>query len=132
MTTLAAEKLYLARHEVEMENKNNAIYNPHKKAFKDLPVIYGFNNGGSSGWLSAQLIAEDGTGLGGHCCSNEGYMQHDLGILHATRPDRHEGFKKHYPLGYRMEFVSYAKVKNHIGLRDAFKKNKDTEPQIEK
>lgn len=82
-----------------------AIYNPNNKPVEELPVIYGFNNGGNYGMMHAQLIAEDGTAMGSHLCSSEGYMLGDLGILEGTRPDRHEGFKKHYPDGYRMAFA---------------------------
>ena len=56
MTTEAAAKHYLAAHEHEMEGKGYAIYNPLNKLIKELPVIYGFNNGGSPGWYHAQLI----------------------------------------------------------------------------
>lgn len=123
MTTKAAEKLYEAQHVHSMEGKKNAIFNPYDKPIEELPVIYGFNNGGSEGWYHAVLIAEDGTGLGGHVCSSEAYMPHDLGILEGTRPDRHEGFRKHYPNGYRMEFVGYKDVLAHDGLKRAFKLN---------
>jgi hypothetical protein len=101
----------------------NAVFNPHNKLLSDLPVIYGFNNGGSAGFLSAVLIAEDGTGLGGHCCSHEYYMPSDLGVRAGSRPDRHEGFQKHYPDGYRMEFVSHGKVLAHPALARAFELN---------
>jgi hypothetical protein len=81
-----------------------------------LPVIYGFNNGGSCGWLSAQLLAQDGTRLGGHVCSHEVYMPADLGVLENTRPDRHEEFQRHYPHGYRMVFIGHPEVFTHRGL----------------
>lgn len=110
MTTKAAANLYLAQHLYNMEGKGWAVYNPHKKQLSDLPVIFGFNNGGSPGWYSAVLIAEDGTGLGAHLCSHEGYMEHDLGILEGTREDRHEAFREHYPDGYRMEFLTLEEV----------------------
>lgn len=121
MTTPAAARLYEAQHLMEMEGKRYAIFNPHGKPIDELPVIYGFNNGGSSMFLSAVLIAQDGTPLGGHACSSEGYMPHDLGILEGTRPDRHERFREHYPDGYRMEFVGYNAVKEHDGLMAAIK-----------
>lgn len=124
MTTPAAARLYLAQHLMEMEGKPYAVFNPHNKPVDDLPVIFGFNNGGSSGWFSAQLIAEDGTGLGGHICSHEGYMRHDLGILEGTRADRHETFRKHYPDGYRMAFVSHDEVEQCQPLLKAFELNK--------
>lgn len=119
MTTRAAEQFYLARHRYENEGRKWAVFNPENKPLEELPVIYGFNNGGSPGWYDAVLIAADGTYLGGHLCSAEGYMEHDLGVLEGTRDDRHEGFKKHHPAGYRMEFVSGDEVRTHAGLLEA-------------
>lgn len=100
-----------------------AVHNPHKKPVSKLPVIYGFNNGGSPGFFSGVLIAEDGTGLGGHLCSHEAYMYGDLGIEEGHRPDRHKTFQEHYPDGYRMDFVSYKDVPNHRALNLAFERN---------
>jgi len=100
---------------------NNAIYNPQSLPVESLPVIYGFNNGGSMGFMHAQLLAEDGTPLGSHLCSSEGFMPGDLGILEGTRADRHEHFQAHYPNGYRMEFVSYDDVRGHEKLMAAIK-----------
>lgn len=88
-----------------MDRDQFAIFNPHNKPVDQLPVIYGFNNGGSPGFYYACLLAEDGTSLGSHICSHEGFMYGDLGILEGHRADRHEGFRKHYPEGYRMDFV---------------------------
>lgn len=96
-----------------------AVYNPHGKPVEELPVIYGTNNGGSSDFLSAILIAQDGTILGSHICSDEGFMPGDLGVLDGFRPDRHETFRAHYPDGYRMEFISYHEFKNHPGIQAA-------------
>ena len=131
MTTPAAERLYLAQHRYEMEGRRWAIFNPNDKPLEELPVIYGFNNGGSPGWYSAVLLAEDGTALGGHCCSDEGYMEHDLGILEGTRADRHETFQEHYPDGYRMEFVKAADVKSHAGLMEAYRLNQGKRQESE-
>ena len=119
MTTEAAARLYEAKHVLEWDGVPLAAYNPLSKPIEDLPVIYGFNNGGQEGGLSAVLMAEDGTSLGGHCCSSEGYMPHDLGCIEGTRPDRHEEFQKHYPGGYRMEFVGYKNVEKHEKLMAA-------------
>lgn len=123
MTTAAAERLYLARHLVEWEGKGYAVYNPHGKPLDELPVIYGFNNGGSRGWYNGVLIAESGHCLGGHICSDESYMPHDLGVIEGSRPDRHETFRKHYPDGYRMDFVGADQVRTHAGLMAAYEKN---------
>ena len=123
MTTPRAEAYYLAKHRYETEGMKWAVFNPKSIPIEELPVIYGFNNGGRPGWYHAQLISEDGMGLGSHLCSSEGYMEHDLGILEGTRPDRHEGFQKHYPDGYRMEFVSSDKLKGHEGIDRAYELN---------
>jgi hypothetical protein len=106
-----------------MEKSRFAVYNPHNKPTEELPVIYGFNNGGSPGWYSGVLLAEDGTGLGGHMCSHEAFMYGDLGIVEGSRPDRHEAFREHYPDGYRMDFVSSSDVMAHPGLDAAYLKN---------
>lgn len=130
MTTQAAEKLYLAQHLHQWEGKGYAVFNPQNKPIEELPVIYGFNNGGSPGWFSGCLMAEDGTGLGGHVCSSEGYMPHDLGVTEGARPDRHEGFRKHYPDGYRMDFVPGSEVLKHEGLTAAYLKNQALQKDI--
>jgi len=95
-------------------NQDNAVAEAH------MPTIYGFNNGGPYGFMEGLLLAEDGTFLGQHICSNESFMPGDLGIREGSRPDRHEIFRAHYPNGYRMEFVSYEAVPNHPGLQSAF------------
>jgi len=123
MTTPEAERRYLREHLAVMNGRKVAVYNPHSKPVNELPVIYGFNNGGSPGWYSADLMAEDGTYMGGHVCSHEGYMLHDLGIIEDTRPDRHEDFKRHYPDGYRMAWVPTTDVRTHEGLNRAYALN---------
>lgn len=125
MTTEAAARMYEAQHMMEWGDKGYVVYNPHGKPVEDLPTIYGFNNGGSSGWMSAVAIAADGTVLGGHTCSSESYMPHDLGIVEGARPDRHEqSYQKHYPDGYKMDFVSYEDVPKHQELLAALERNK--------
>jgi len=121
MTTKEAQALYEQEHLLEWGGAKGliAIYNPVNKPVEELPVIYGFNNGGSPGFCYGILIAEDGIELGGHVCSSEVYMPHDLGILEGARPDRHEIFRSHYPDGYRMEFVSYKDVLKHEKLKQA-------------
>lgn len=127
MTTAAAAALYEAQHVHAHSHLRVAVVNPNNRPVAELPVIYGFNNGGNSGWMSAVLMAQDGTGLGGHVCSSEAYMPADLGILEGSRPDRHEGFKQHYPDGYRMEFVS-GDPRKHEGLMAAYALNQAKAP----
>ena len=105
------------------------VFNPHEKPLEELPTIFGFNNGGSPGFLHAQLIAEDGTPLGSHICSGEGFMPGDLGIKKGSRSDRHECFKEHYPDGYKMEFVGGHEVRTHDGLKKAIENNKNLKPE---
>lgn len=131
MTTPAAERLYEAQHLLQWEGNPLAVFNPHGKPLNELPVIYGFNNGGEPGWMSGVLLAEDGTYLGGHICSSESYMPHDLGVIEGARPDRHEAFRKHYPDGYCMDFVSGRDARGHVGLNAAFKKNQAQADQSE-
>lgn len=125
MTTPQAEMQYLSAHLQEWADKGYAVFNPHDQPLHMLPVIYGFNNGGSPGWYSGCLLASDGEGMGGHVCSNEGYMPHDLGVLEGSRPDRHEGFQKHFPDGYRMDFIPSSEVRTHEGLEAAYKLNQE-------
>jgi len=126
MTTPQAEAQYLAEHLSRWADKGYAVHNPHNKKVEELPVIYGFNNGGSSSFLSAISISEDGVQLGGHACSSEFYMPHDLGIVEGARKDRHEeSYMKHYPDGYRMDFVGYDDAKTHKGLQAALKANQE-------
>lgn len=114
------------------ENQMNyAVFNPHGKPVDELPFIYGFNNGESPGWFSGVLLAEDGTPLGGHLCSHEYYMLGDLGITEGSRPDRHEDFQKHYPDGYRMDFVTFDDVRSHEGLSKAIDIASAREPDEE-
>jgi hypothetical protein len=108
-----------------------AVYNPNGRPVADLPVIYGFNNGGPVGFMHGQLIAEDGTALGSHVCSNEGYMPGDLGVREGTRKDRHETFRAHYPDGYRMEFVGHAEVPKHAALNRAFELHQKQAPSAD-
>ena len=109
-----------------------AVFNPHGKPVEELPVIYGFNNGGGGDMWYAQLIAEDGTPLGSHCCSSEGFMPHDLGVIAGSRSDRHErDFQTHYPDGYRMAFVRYSEVGSHEGLQRAFALNNSQSESVE-
>jgi hypothetical protein len=85
--------------------------------------IYVFSNvrGGGDGVCYA--MAEDGTVLGSHWCSDESFAQHDLGVFEGSRPDRHEDYAKHYPNGYEMEFVRSSKIDTHEGLKKAFELN---------
>ena len=124
MTTAAAAAAYEWEHLMTWGGRPLVVHNPNDKPVEELPVIYGFNNGGSRGWYSACLLAEDGTSLGGHVCSAESYMPYDLGCIEGARPDRHEQFRAHYPDGYRMQFVSYGDVKQTPGLVAAIEKNK--------
>lgn len=96
-----------------------AVYNPQSKPVEELPVIYGFNNGGQRDWWYAQLLSHDGYRMGSHICSDEAYMPGDLGCLEGSRKDRHEGFRKKFPDGYRMEFVPSGKMHGHAGLQAA-------------
>jgi hypothetical protein len=125
MTTEAAERQYLAEHLMRVGGRPVHVFNPNDAPVEELPVIYGFNNGGKPGCYSAVLLAEDGTGLGGHICSHEGYMPNDLGVLEGTRPDRHKGFREHYPDGYRMAFVPRDEVNGHEGLLAAIERNQE-------
>ena len=95
------------------------------------PKIYAFSNvvGGGDGPCFA--MAEDGTVLGSHYCSHEGFAPHDLGVIEGARADRHEDYKKHYPDGYEMEFVPSREIDGHKGLNKAFELNEKNQPEPE-
>jgi hypothetical protein len=88
------------------------------------PKIFVFSNvvGGGEGICLA--VAEDGTVLGSHFCSDEGHAAYDLGAVKGSSPDRHRIYEKHYPDGYDMEFVPNKFVKTHSGIREAYAKNR--------
>jgi hypothetical protein len=119
MTTKLAAMRHGADHVREYNGRPLAVYNPHNKPIDELPFIYGFNNGGSGDNWTAQLLSADGMGLGSHWCSSEAYMPADLGCLKGTRPDRHEGFRKHYPNGYQMAFIPTSEMESHEGFQAA-------------
>lgn len=87
------------------------------------PKIYVFSNVVGGGDGIAYAMAEDGTILGSHWCSHEGFAWGDLGVTEGSRPDRHVTYAEHYPDGYEMEFVPASNVRAHEGLNAAFKLN---------
>ena len=119
MTTPMQAAMYELEHLSKWDGQSPVVFNPHNKPVEELPFIYGFCNGGKFGLLEGVLVSQDGHILGGHTCSSEAYMPHDLGIVAFARPDRHEEFQKHYPDGYRMEFVPHAAAKDRADLKAA-------------
>jgi hypothetical protein len=87
------------------------------------PKIYAFSNVVGGGDGIAYAMAEDGTILGSHWCSHEGYVPMDLGVTEGSRPDLHVKYAEHYPNGYEMEFVPASQARTHEGLTDAFALN---------
>lgn len=79
------------------------IYNPKNLPEDDLPWIVGFNNGGQRMFEEAVSLAEDGTFLGNHVCSCEGFMIGDLCL--DRRGFRTQTYEEHYPDGFRTTFV---------------------------
>lgn len=86
--------------------------------------IYVFSGveGGKEGCCYA--MTEDGTVLGSHFCSSEGFARGDLGVTEGSRPDRHKTYAEHYPDGYEMEFVASRDFDTHEGLQKAIALNK--------
>ena len=81
--------------------------------------IYCFINGGSPGFYDALAIAEDGTCVAGHMCSNEGWARHDLGIGSNWKHDQYDA---HYGSGnWELEWVDSPLA--HAGLLEAFRLN---------
>jgi hypothetical protein len=89
-------------------------------------TIFCFNNGGSPGFLSAIAIGDDGVVVAGHCCSNEYYMPHDLGI---TSDWKHDNYDAQYGEGnWKLEWVDNISIGTHTGLQAAFALNKANAP----
>jgi hypothetical protein len=87
----------------------------------ELPKIYVFCNNCSPGWHSMVAVAEDGTHLAGHICSNHGYANHDMGIS-ATGWKR-DKYAAHYPDGFEVVGVEDPKPGQHAGLDEALRRN---------
>jgi len=108
---------------MEHNGRPVAIFNPKGVNPAELPAIYAYSNVVGGGDGIAYAMAQNGHVLGSHWCSNEGYVPHDLGVLEGTREDRHEVYRKHYPDGYRMEFIRSSEVLAHPGLSEAYRLN---------
>ena len=108
-------------------NEKYVISNPHSKDHDELPTIYGFNAGPIDGYeaptFQGYIISEDGKILGQHTCSNESFMLGDLAMRGKIgwQAERHEEFEKHYPDGYKTEFVTHSDIYIHPGLRAAIR-----------
>ena len=90
----------------------------------NVPTIYVFCNGCSPGWHNFVAVAEDGTGLAGHVCSDHGYADHDMGVIETGW--KRDIYAKHYPEGFDVEYVevrSRADSERHPGLAAALAKN---------
>lgn len=91
------------------------------------PKIYVFSgmaSGSDEGVCYA--IAEDGTILGEHYCSNEHFAPWDLGVTNP-KSRRHEEYLEYYKKGYDMEFVEANRRDAHLGLQEAIKRAKERE-----
>ena len=95
------------------------------------PKIYAFSNVKGGGEGVALAMAEDGTCLGSHFCSHEGFVSHDLGVTEGSRPDRHKTYAEHYPDGYEMEFVPSSSIESHEQLQEAFRLNSAKSPDVD-
>jgi len=84
------------------------------------PKIFVYATAGSPGWFIGQALAEDGTSIGGHASSSISFAKHDMGI---TSDWKHEGYKKHYPDGYELEWIEEKDLKEHAAFNEAFKLN---------
>ncbi|MBN3848668.1 hypothetical protein G3N58_17825 [Paraburkholderia sp. Ac-20342] len=84
------------------------------------PKIYVFSNVVGGGDGPCYAMAEDGTVVGSHYCSNEQWAIHDLGV---TSDWHHEEYRAHYPDGYEMEFVPVANRDAHASLKAALELN---------
>ena len=82
----------------------------------------GYRNRGS--WHYMVGIAEDGTCLAGHICSQHGYATHDMGI--AENGLKRDLYAKHYPGGFEVVWVGDPDT--HEGLKLALERNAAAAP----
>ena len=94
----------------------------------DKPKVYVFSGVKDGGEGACFALAEDGTLLGSHFCTHEGFAKQDLGMVEGIREDRREDYAKHYPDGYTMEFVAAKDYEAHEELNKAMKLNKKRKP----
>lgn len=73
--------------------------------------------------VQAFALAEDGTALCSHISAREELVPVDLGV-DGTKPQLEERYRKHFPGGYRVEFVKLADTDAHDGLRAALHANR--------
>lgn len=93
------------------------------------PKIFAFSNVVGGGEGLAVALAEDGTALASHWCSDEFYVEHDLGV---TSDWKHEKYREHYPDGFEVVYVPTREIAGHAGLELAFELNiKQSAPQAE-
>jgi hypothetical protein len=105
-------------------------YNPNNLPVEELPYIIGFNNGGPEHLRSAVSIAQDGTVLGTHVCTHEGWMISDLGLSAETlKEHRTEAYIEHYPNGYRTTFITYNEAHHCAPLKEALALNAKNNPE---
>lgn len=76
--------------------------------------------------MSAVALADDGHVVAGHCCSDEGYMRHDLGL--DGSPWKHDHYDAHFGVGnWELEWVP--NLKEHSGLNAAMALNAALTPE---
>jgi len=125
VTTREAEARYLAEHVAKYNNQEWVVFNPQGRPVGELPVVYAYGNNKANGhhFVRAIAMAEDGHVLATHACSHEGYVMHDLGVVPNGWKNEH--YEKHYPDGYRMEFVRTDDILSHEGLLAAYERNQE-------
>jgi hypothetical protein len=93
-----------------------------RTATRKPPIFCFLNSRDPDGGGSVMAMAEDGKVLGGHLSSSEAFAMRDIGHLPGTFQDsRHDGFRKHYPDGFRTVWVDDPKA--HPGLQAAYALN---------
>jgi len=104
-------------------------YNPRNKPVEELPFIIGYQAGafGDSD-VVGQLIAQDGDPMGSHVSSDKGWLYYDLALVKGGYEARHDGFRKHYPDGYRMKWAEPDDPDLHKALEVYRAKHKKEEP----
>lgn len=82
-------------------------------------TIYVWCNACAHQWHEFMAMAEDGTYLAGHICSDHGFAHHDMGV--DADGWKRDIYDKHYPEGYTVELVE--DPASHKGIAAAYALN---------
>ncbi len=93
------------------------------------PKIFIFCNQCDPGWHIATALTEDGCFIAQHCCSDHGFIRHDMGMVGEWK---HDNYNRHYPEGWELVYVEDGKNSPEIKAAHARHKAWGTEEYRER